>query len=207
MAGAAPGADRADERSGPDRIRTEIAVRELLAAWGIAPDDPRTGRTAERVADAAAELLAGEGVDPVPALRDGRIPAPDGDLVLVRNIRFRSMCEHHLLPFDGWIQLAYLPGDWIVGFGRLHDLVETCASRLSLQERLGEQLVDALMLGLGARGALAVVEARQGCVADRGPRQADSDAVSVAARGALVDSAARAEAFRLIALAAVADRG
>lgn len=185
-----------------DEARAAAAIREFLIASGIAADDARVARTPLRVAAAAAELLGGEGVDPVPALRDSRLPAPDSDLVLVRNIRFRAMCEHHLLPFDGWIQLAYLPGDSIVGFGRLYDLVETCSSRLTLQEQLGEDLVDALMLGLGARGALAVVEARQGCVADRGPRQAESDAVSVAARGALTESSVRAEAFRLIALSA-----
>ena len=170
-----------------DPVRTEAAVHELLAAWGIAPDDPRIARTAARVAQASVELLAGEGVDPVPALRNGRIAAPDSDLVLLRNIRFSALCEHHLLPFDGYVHLAYLPGDSIVGFGRLYDLVATCAGRLTLQERLGEQLVDALMLGLESRGALAIVEAAQGCVTARGPRQHDSDAVSVAARGSLVD--------------------
>lgn len=182
-----------------DRERTRAAIVELLDAWGLA-GDPRLERTADRVADASLELLAGEGVDPVPALREGRIPAVDDDLVLVRNIRFSSVCEHHLLPFDGWIHVAYLPDDWITGFGRIHDLVATCTARLALQERIGEQLVDALITGLDARGALAVVEARQDCVAARGPKQRDSDSVSVAARGTLVAGEARAEVFRLIAL-------
>lgn len=184
-----------------DRERTRAAIVELLDAWGLA-GDPRLERTADRVADASLELLAGEGVDPVPALREGRIPAVDDDLVLVRNIRFSSVCEHHLLPFDGWIHVAYLPDDWITGFGRIHDLVATCTARLALQERIGEQLVDALITGLDARGALAVVEARQDCVAARGPKQRDSDSVSVAARGTLVAGEARAEVFRLIALGA-----
>lgn len=182
-----------------DRERTRAAIAELIDAWGLAAD-PRLERTADRVADASAELLAGEGIDPVPALREGRIPAADSDLVLVRNISFSSMCEHHLLPFDGWIHLAYLPGSWITGFGRIHNLVATCTARLALQERIGEQLVDALMTGLDARGALAVVEARQNCVAARGPKQRDSEAVSVAARGTLLAGDERAEAFRLIAL-------
>lgn len=189
-----------------DRVRAEAAVHDLLAAWGIAPDDPRIVRTAARVAEASAQMLAGEGVDPVPLLRDGRIAAPDSGLVLLRNIRFSSLCEHHLLPFDGWVHLAYQPGDSIVGFGRLYDLVSVLAGRLTLQERLGEDLVDALMLGLDARGALAVIEASQGCVTARGPRQHDSDAVTVAARGGLVGGEERAEAFRCIALAGDADR-
>lgn len=250
-----------------DRARAAAAIREFLAACGLAEDDPRLTRTPARVAAAAEELFAGEGADPVPALREGRISvdasadaaadaaagngawldgapstsgAPDGvaegdaaaedpgegdgpgaedgaaspadadvpvpaedavgNLVLVRNVRFRSMCEHHLLPFDGWVHLAYLPGDSIIGFGRLYDLVETVSSRLSLQERLGEDLVEAIMEGLDALGALAVVEARQGCVADRGPRQADSDSVTLAARGSLRDPQARADALRLISL-------
>ena len=186
-----------------DQERAAAAIREFLDACGLDLTQPELRRTPERVAEAASELFAGVGVDPVPALREGRIPAPDQGLVLLRNIRFRAMCAHHLLPFDGWIHLAYLPGDSIVGFGRLYDLVETVTSRPTLQETVGEQLVDAVMSGLGARGALAVVEARQGCVADRGPRQADSDSVSMASRGALQDSADRAEAFRLIALATV----
>lgn len=188
-----------------DRERAQAAITELLAAWGL-EHDPRVERTAARVADASLELLAGESIDPVPALREGRIPAPDSDLVLVRNVRFTSMCEHHLLPFDGWIHLAYLPGAWIAGLGRLHDLIDTYTSRLALQERIGEQLVDALMLGLEARGALVVIEARQGCVSVRGPKQRDSDAVSVAARGVLCEGEARADAFRLIALGG-SDRG
>ncbi|KAB1640848.1 GTP cyclohydrolase I [Gulosibacter chungangensis] len=235
-----------------DRTKAEVAIREFLSAVGVDADDPRLVRTPARVALAAEELLGGEGVDPVPMLREGRIsvggdasasskivhatdetrrdtagkspelahnaaedaqfrpqhPAEqeigaqpaDGNLVLLRNIRFRAMCEHHLLPFDGWVHLAYLPGDSIIGFGRLYDLVDTCSSKLILQERLGEDLVDALMAGLDAQGALAVIEARQGCVADRGPRQADSDSITLAARGSLTDPQTRADALRLIAL-------
>lgn len=235
-----------------DRTKAEAAIREFLSAVGVDADDPRLVRTPARVALAAEELLGGEGVDPVPMLREGRIsvdgdaaapskivhatdetrrdtagnaPGPDdkaaedaqfrpphpaeqeigaqpadGNLVLLRNIRFRAMCEHHLLPFDGWVHLAYLPGDSIIGFGRLYDLVEMCSSKLILQERLGEDLVDALMAGLDAQGALAVIEARQGCVADRGPRQADSDSITLAARGSLTDPQTRADALRLIAL-------
>lgn len=207
-------------------MRAEAAIRELLEACGLDADDPRLVRTPERVAAAAVELLGGEGIDTVPMLRAGRISVDgdpsihasaategpistttepvevhtDGNLVLVRNIRFRAMCEHHLLPFDGWVHLAYLPSDAIIGFGRLYELVEICSSRLILQERLGEDIVDALMAGLDAQGALAVIEARQGCVADRGPRQSDSDSVTLAARGALRDSQVRADALRLIAL-------
>ena len=184
-----------------DHERAAAAVAEFLDACGIDRTAPELVATPDRVARAATELFAGVGVDPVPALRDGRIVAPDQGLVLVRNVRFRAICAHHLLPFDGWIHLAYLPGDAIVGLGRLYDLIETVTSRATLQEAVGEQLVDAVMSGLDARGALAIVEARQGCVTARGPRQQDSDSVSIAARGELEDAGERAEIFRLIALA------
>lgn len=187
--------------------RAAAAVRELLAACGLDADSPQFAKTPLRVATALSEFVAGVGVDPVPALRDNRIllapeQAADAQVVLLRNIRFRALCEHHLLPFDGWVQLAYLPGDSIVGLGHLYDLVETCAARPTLQENFGDTLVDALMLGLAARGAVAVIEARQGCVSDRGPRQADSETVTLAARGELADPQARADVLRMLTLGA-----
>lgn len=192
--------------------RAAAAITELLAACGLDADSPQFARTPERVAEALGEFVAGVGVDPVPALRDNRIPLDeaahaDAQVVLLRNIRFRALCEHHLLPFDGWVQLAYLPGEAIVGLGRLYDLVETCAARPTLQENFGETLVDALMLGLDARGAVAVVEARQGCVADRGPRQSDSETVTLAARGVLAPPQQRADVLRLLALGSDQERG
>lgn len=199
-----------------DVPRVKAAVREYLAAIGIDPDDSRFTRTPNRVAQAAQELFAGIGVDAVTPLVEGRICLEDSSLspehaetgaktgtakaVLLRNIRFRSICEHHLLPYDGWIQLAYLPGDSIIGFSRLYTLVETLCSRPTLQEYLGEELADVLMLGLGAQGAVVVIEARQGCVSDRGIRQSDSETVTLATRGAYNDPDARAEVLRLIVL-------
>lgn len=200
-----------------DAQRAQAAIREFLAACGLDPDSSQFARTPARVAAAAEELFGGVGADAVAPLIEGRISldAPDaapevarddaddaGQAVLLRNIRFRSVCEHHLLPFDGWVQLAYLPGDSIIGFGRLYDLVDTLSSAPTLQERLGDDLVDAVMTGLDARGAIAVLEARQGCVADRGPRQTDSETVTLATRGAFNNPDARAEVLRLIALGA-----
>lgn len=186
-----------------DQPRAAAAVREFLAAIGADPDSPELARTPARVADLAGELFAGIGVDAAGILREGRLPdAAGGGLVVVRDIAFRAVCEHHLLPMSGHIHLAYLPDEAIVGLGRLYDLVEVCSSRLTLQETLAQDLVDALMAGVGARGALAVVEASQGCVTMRGPRQSGSDSVSIAAAGSLEEGPLRAEAFHAIALAA-----
>jgi GTP cyclohydrolase I len=121
-----------------------------------------------------------------------------GDLVLLRGLEFRSMCEHHLLPFRGVAHVGYLPGGKVVGLGRLGSVVETLAARPQLQERLGEQIADALDDGLAPRGVIVVLDAQHDCLAARDARQTRSTTVTVASRGELTDPAARAEAMTLI---------
>ena len=136
-----------------DRVdlgRAQAAVREFLAAIGEDPDRPGLARTPERVAEAALELFGGTGVDPVAPLAGAKFPvadtaAPSGAAVggaeaatvsqpvVLRDLAFRSMCEHHLLPFSGRVHLAYVPSGSIVGFGRLHTLLETLSARPTLQ--------------------------------------------------------------------------
>ena len=201
-----------------DRVdlgRAQAAVREFLAAIGEDPDRPGLARTPERVAEAALELFGGTGVDPVAALAGAKFPvadtsAPSGAAVggaeaatvsqpvVLRDLAFRSMCEHHLLPFSGRVHLAYVPSGSIVGFGRLHTLLETLSARPTLQERLGDELVDAMMTALDARGALAVIEASHACAGLRGSRQQAGVVVTVSARGELSEPIARAEIIALI---------
>lgn len=201
-----------------DRVdlgRAQAAVREFLAAIGEDPDRPGLARTPERVAEAALELFGGTGVDPVAPLAGARFPvadtaAPSGAAVggaeaatvsqpvVLRDLAFRSMCEHHLLPFSGRVHLAYVPSGSIVGFGRLHTLLETLSARPTLQERLGDELVDAMMTALDARGALAVIEASHACAGLRGSRQQAGVVVTVSARGELSEPIARAEIIALI---------
>lgn len=187
-----------------DQGRIEAAVAELLAAIGEDPARPGLQRTPRRVAEAYAEYFAGLDIDPVAILRDGVDAAGDGergDLVLLRGLEFRSMCEHHLLPFRGVAHVGYLPGGKVVGLGRLGTVVETLAARPQLQERLGEQIADALDAGLAPRGVIVVLDAQHDCVAARDARQTNSTTVTVASRGALSDPAARAEAMTLIGAA------
>lgn len=184
-----------------DRARVEAAVRELLAGIGEDPDRPGLERTPQRVADAYTEFFAGLDQDATQIARDGTVPAGDGergDLVIVRHIRFRSVCEHHLLPFLGTAHLAYAPGERLIGLGTLARVVEALASRPQLQERLGEQVVAAVQDGLEARGVLVVLDAQHQCVTTRGERQTSSTTVTVAASGILADAAGRAEAIALI---------
>ena len=185
-----------------DSGRIEAAVAEVLAAIGEGPARPGLAATPRRVAEAYAEFFAGLDRDPLEPLRDATdfVAAPGqlGELVLLRDIAFRSVCEHHLLPFTGVAHLAYLPGERIVGLGRLPEVVEILSSRPQLQERLGEQIADAVDAGLTPRGVLVVLDARHSCVTARGSRQSGSTTVTVASRGELSDPVARAEAMALI---------
>jgi GTP cyclohydrolase I len=185
-----------------DSGRIEAAVAELLAAIGEDVARPGLAATPRRVAEAYAEFFAGLDRDPIEPLRDApefvAEPGQLGELVLLRDIAFRSVCEHHLLPFTGVAHVAYLPGQRIVGLGRLPEVVDIVSSRPQLQERLGEQIADALQAGLSPRGVLVVLDARHSCVTARGSRQAGSTTVTVASRGELADPVARAEAMALI---------
>jgi len=187
-----------------DQGRVAVAVAELLAAIGDDPARPGLVDTPRRVAEAYAEYFAGVGVDPVEILRAGKDAAGDGErgeLVLLRGLEFRSMCEHHLLPFRGRAHVGYLPGGKVVGIGRLGTVVETLAARPQLQERLTEQIADAVDAGLAPRGVIVVLEAQHDCIAARDARQTASSLVTVASRGELADPVARAEAMTLIGAA------
>lgn len=188
-----------------DAARIERAVRELLIAIGEDPDRAGLARTPARVAEAYAEYFSGIGADPQVHLADSvDIGSADdgepatGDAVVLRDLHFRSVCEHHLLPFTGTAHIAYLPGAKVVGLGRIPAVVDTIASRPQLQERLAEEIADALEAGLAPRGVLVVLDAVHGCVTTRGPRQEHSSTVTIASRGALAEPAARAEIIALI---------
>lgn len=184
---------------GVDRRRVAAAVRELLGAIGQNPDSAELANTPDRVADAYAEFFAGVGVDPVALLADA-MPVEDetGELVLVRDIQLRSMCEHHLLPFRGRAHVAYRPAAKVVGLGALPRVVEALAARPQLQERLGEQIADAIQEGLDPEGVLVVLEASHGCVADRGVKQAEALAITIASRGSLAEPGTRGELLALL---------
>ncbi|MBO1739265.1 GTP cyclohydrolase I [Leifsonia sp. TF02-11] len=185
--------------TGFDRARIEAAVAEILAAIGEDPSRPGLGETPSRVADAYEEFFAGVGVDARSELGD---PVPlegaTAETVILRDIRFRSVCEHHLLPFLGVAHVAYLPGESVIGLGRIPRAIETLSARPQLQERLTEQIADTIESGAGARGVLVVLDAAHECVTTRGARQTAATTVTIAARGAFTEPAARAELIALI---------
>ncbi|UYO96624.1 GTP cyclohydrolase I [Microbacterium sp. M28] len=189
-----------------DIQRVAALTRELLEAIGEDPERPGLKQTPQRVADLYAEFFAGVGEDPAAPLAHtisvSRGPAPEtlpSGAVVLRDIRFRSVCEHHLLPFAGRAHLAYLPGEQVVGLGALVKVVETLATRPQVQERLGEQIADTIDAHLDTRGVLVVLDAVHGCVTMRGGRQPEASTLTVAARGAYADPIARAEIIALIA--------
>ncbi|QCR20155.1 GTP cyclohydrolase I [Agrococcus sp. SGAir0287] len=182
-----------------DRARVAAAVAELLAAIGDDPTRQGLAETPRRVAEAYADYFSGVGVDAAEPLADSTsLDGETGELVLLRGIELRSICEHHLLPFTGIAHVAYLPGDRIVGLGRIPAVVDVVASRPQIQERLTDEIADALVRGLAPRGVLVVVEATHGCVTARGARQTRSSTVTMASRGALAAPLERAEIMALI---------
>lgn len=188
-----------------DRARVERLTRELLEAIGEDPDRPGLKQTPTRMGDLYAEFFAGVGEDAAAPLAHtisvSRGPAPDtlpSGAVLLRDIRFRSVCEHHLLPFAGRAHIAYLPGEQVVGLGALVRVVEILAGRPQVQERLGEQIADTIAEHLDTRGVLVVLDASHGCVTMRGGRQPEASTLTIAARGEYTEPIARAELIALI---------
>ena len=183
-----------------DQPRAEAAVRELLIAIGEDPDRPGLAETPARVARACCELFCGLGEDPSAHLL--RQFQEDGheEMVVVRDIPFTSVCEHHLLPFIGRAHVAYVPrAGRITGLSKIARCVEGYARRPQVQERMTSQVADALMATLDPLGALVVIEAEHTCMTARGIRKPGSTTVTSAVRGIFKqDEKTRAEALSLI---------
>jgi GTP cyclohydrolase I len=171
-----------------DHRRIEKAVREILLAVGEDPDREGLLKTPSRVARAYAELMAGLWDDPRRHLKTVFTERYD-EVVLLRDIEFHSLCEHHLLPFTGRAHVAYLPGGKVVGLSKLARLVEGYARRPQVQERLTTQIADALMEELAPAGAACVIEATHTCMTIRGAKKHGSTMVTRALRGIFKDNA------------------
>jgi len=187
------------EENGVDLPRIEKAVREILLAIGENPEREGLLKTPARVARAYAELFSGMKDDPCRHLKTVFHERYD-EIVLLRDIEFHSMCEHHLMPFSGRVHVAYLPDGCVVGLSKLARLVEGYARRPQVQERLTTQIADALMQELRPLGAACVVEAVHTCMTLRGVRKPGSVMATSALRGVFKDSpASRSEVLSLIA--------
>ncbi len=165
-----------------DRPRIERAVREILAAVGEDPDREGLLETPARVARMYAELFSGLHQDPREHTKKFFTEKYD-EVVLVRDISFNSMCEHHLLPFMGKAHIGYMPDGRVIGLSKLTRVVETVARRPQVQERMTETIADLLMEELQAKGVAVVIEATHTCMTIRGIRRPGSLCVTSAMKG------------------------
>ncbi|MBY5775428.1 GTP cyclohydrolase I FolE [Rhizobium leguminosarum] len=176
------------------------AVKQILTAAGEDPQREGLRDTPLRVAKMFEELFSGLAEDPRDHLQTQFSDDRHEDMVIVKDIRFYSVCEHHLVPFFGRAHVAYIPqGGRLTGLSKIARVVQTVARRPQLQERLNSQIVDAMWDALEPRGVLAIVEAEHMCMAMRGIRSPDSSTVTVVSRGTLeTDPVLRAETFKLL---------
>ena len=195
------GADTDEPLSSPDGVdhaRIERAVREILIAVGEDPDREGLLETPARVARMYAEMFTGLRQDPREHLRKAFTEKYD-EIVLVRDIAFNSVCEHHLLPFMGHAHIGYLPNGRVLGLSKLARVVEVVSHRPQVQERMTEQIADLLEKDLGAKGVAVVVEASHTCMTIRGVRKPASVCVTSAMKGLFRSNvSSRAEALSLI---------
>jgi len=180
-----------------DQPRIARAVREILCAIGEDPEREGLLETPQRVARMYAEMFQGLGQNPALHLRKFFTEQYDS-MVIVRDVDFHSMCEHHLLPFIGKVHIGYIPQGKVVGLSKLARVVETVARRPQLQERMTETIAELLMSELNALGVGVVIEATHSCMTLRGVRKPGSYCVTSAMKGTFRSNAkTRAEFLKL----------
>jgi GTP cyclohydrolase I len=181
-----------------DLKRIERAVREILVAVGEDPDREGLRETPVRVARMYAEMFGGLHEDPRVHLKKFFTEKYD-EVVLVRDISFNSMCEHHMLPFMGKAHIGYLPDGRVVGLSKLARVVESVARQPQVQERMTETIANLLVEELHARGVVVVIEAEHTCMTVRGVRKPGCVCVTSAIKGAFRNKpSTRAEIMTLI---------
>jgi GTP cyclohydrolase I len=181
-----------------DTKRIERAVREILAAVGEDPTREGLRDTPARVARMYAELFAGLHDDPRTHLRKFFTEKYD-EMVLVRDISFNSMCEHHLMPFTGVAHVGYIPNGKVVGLSKLARVVESISRRPQVQERMTEDIANLLIDELDVKGVAVVIEATHSCMTIRGVRKPGSICVTSAMKGIFRSNlSSRSEVMQLI---------
>lgn len=159
---------------GVARPEIETAVRQLLEAFGEDVNREGLERTPERVARMYDELLAGYRVDPHAMINDALFDVAYDEMVIVRDIEFYSLCEHHMLPFYGRCHIGYLPNGKVLGLSKLARMVDMFARRLQIQERLTDQIARAIMDAVNPLGVGVIIEARHLCMMMRGAQKQNS---------------------------------
>ena len=178
-----------------DQPRIEAAVSEVLA--GVGEDVGREGLidTPRRMARAYAELLEGYRIDPVALINNALFEVDYNDMVVVTDIEFASLCEHHLLPFLGHVHVAYIPQGKVVGLSKIPRIVDMFARRLQLQEQLTRQIANFMDAVLQPQGVAVVVEGQHMCSLMRGVKKHDSGMTTSAMLGVFHDNSATRQEF------------
>jgi GTP cyclohydrolase I len=181
-----------------DRGKIAAAVREIIDAIGEDPEREGLAETPRRIADMYGELFAGLCQDPREVLAGGFSDVSE-DVVILRDIPFYSLCEHHFLPFYGSAHVGYIPNGRLLGISKVARALDILAKRPQVQERLTRQMADALVEALGADGVAVVLEAEHLCLSMRGARKPGTRVVTSAVRGPFAKSSVgRSEFLALI---------
>ena len=169
-----------------DKERVKRAVREIIAAVGEDADRDGLIETPRRIADMYEEIFAGLRTDPYQFL-DVTFDEAYSEMVVLKDIPFYSMCEHHFAPFHGVAHVAYIPSGRVVGLSKLARVVEAYARRPQVQERLTAQIADTIMAGLQPKGTAVVIQAEHTCLTMRGIKKPGAKMVTSAVRGLFKD--------------------
>ena len=177
----------------------EDAIKRILLLLGEDPGREGLAKTPKRVAKALEFLTEGYKLDPEKVLHEALFTTSNDEMVLVRDIEFYSMCEHHMLPIIGRAHVAYIPNGKVVGLSKIPRIVNIFARRLQIQEQLTEQIADAIKQTIDPKGVAVVVHARHMCMEMRGVQKINSTTVSSALRGLFKsDERTRNEFYNLI---------
>ncbi|MBQ0028159.1 MAG: GTP cyclohydrolase I FolE [Lachnospiraceae bacterium] len=170
-----------------NKEKVKEAITMLLEAIGEDPTREGLLETPDRISRMYEEIFGGMDMDAHEILSK-RFSVADSEMVVERDITFYSMCEHHLLPFYGKAHVAYVPNDEVVGLSKLARTVEVYAKRPQLQERMTNQIADAIMQELNPKGVMVMIEAEHMCMTMRGVKKPGSSTVTVATRGNFADN-------------------
>lgn len=181
--------------SGIDAPAIEDAIRKILQGIGETPDRHGLADTPHRVAHMYAELYSGYHADPVAIVNDALFEVKYDEMVIVRDIEFYSMCEHHLLPFMGRVHVAYIPDGKVIGLSKIPRIVDMFARRLQVQERMTRQIADFISDLLHPRGVAVAVEGLHLCMMMRGVRKHNARMTTSAMHGAFRSNLATRQEF------------
>lgn len=173
----------------------EGLIAEVLELIGENPNRDGLAKTPQRVAKAYEYIFGGYDKNPKDVLNDALFDSSSSEMVVVRDIEFYSMCEHHILPFFGRVHVAYIPNGKVVGLSKIPRVVDIFARRLQIQEKLTEQIADALMETINPKGVGVVVSARHMCMEMRGVEKMHSSTTTSALRGLFMKEAKTREEF------------